>query len=116
MLQVLCLVGFFFGGEVWSTPTIMDIELKSLVLFLLTVVLIAYLILSVKKIVENNSNPHDLSLKNLLVTAVTFQVFLEIATLTNILANTFTTALLQLAFVLINTLLIGKHLTLKKDV
>lgn len=94
----------------------MDIELKSLVLFLLTVVLIAYLILSVKKIVENNSNPHDLSLKNLLVTAVTFQVFLEIATLTNILGNTFTTALLQLAFVLINTLLIGKHLTLNKDV
>lgn len=94
----------------------MDIELKSLVLFLLTVVLVAYLILSVKKIVENNSNPHDLSLKNLLVTAVTFQVFLEIATLTNILGNTFTTALLQLAFVLINTLLIGKHLTLNKDV
>jgi hypothetical protein len=54
-------------------------------LFSLSTFLIAYLSLSVKKIAENNSNPHDISLKNMFVTVINFQVFIELATLTNIL-------------------------------
>ena len=75
-MQVLCLIGVLFGGDVWETPTIMDIELNSLLLFLLSIALVVYLYVTVKKIVENNTNPHDISFKNLLVEAVLFQVFL----------------------------------------
>jgi hypothetical protein len=54
-------------------------------LFFLSSLLIAYVSLSVKKIIENNSNPHDISLKNLFVAAINFQVFIELAALSNIL-------------------------------
>lgn len=95
------------GGDFWDTPTLFDIQLKNLLLLVFTIALFVYLGLSIKKITENNSNPHDLSLKNLLVSVIVFQVFLEISVLTNILTYPFTTGLLQLSFTFINSLLIG---------
>lgn len=107
LLQVLCLFGLLFGGDLWETETILGVELRSLLLFVFTVLLVVYLSFSIKKIVEHNSNPHDLSLKNLLVMVVVLQVFLEIAVLTNTLNHGLTLGLLQLAFSFINTLLVG---------
>jgi len=109
VLQVICLTGVLFGADVWATPTFLDIKLRTLLLLLFSLLLVVYLGLSVKKIVDANSNPHDLSLKNLLVTVVTCQVFLEIAALTNILESGLNNLLLQLAFALINTLLVGNQ-------
>jgi hypothetical protein len=77
---------------------------------LFTILLLAYLALCIQKIVEHfASNPHELSVKNLLVVMIYFQVFAEIATLTNMLEDKQTFVLLVLSFICINGVLIGNE-------
>lgn len=105
----------FFGPAVFQAATIFSLTFGHLLATLFALLLIAYVGNSIRKIVEHfSSNPHELSVKNLLIVMIYFQVFAEIATLTDLLEDGQTFTLVVLAFVCTNGVLIGTN-TVNKD-
>lgn len=54
---------------------------------LLLALLVFYLYISVRNVISDSANPHDMSIKNLIVPTINLQVFIEVVVLTSLVQN-----------------------------
>lgn len=87
-LQFICLASALIGPGVWSLQTIFfNFTLRSLFLVVMFGLLVFYLYISVRNVISDSANPHDMSIKNLIVPTISLQVFIEVAVLTTIVQD-----------------------------